>query len=91
MALAQLAITIYLTADVGSRASAGTLGIAILIAIATLELAVMIAFSRIGRNRDPATTIRTTTAPAGGATGRARRRRTRPCPGRSSSASSPTT
>ena len=53
MALAQLAITIYLTADVGPRASAGTLGIAILIAIATLELAVMIAFSRIGRGRDP--------------------------------------
>ena len=53
MALAQLALTIYLAADVGPRASAGTVGIVILVAIATLELAVMIAFSRIGRPHDP--------------------------------------
>ena len=36
-----------------ARASAGTVGIVILVAIATLELAVMIAFSRIGRSRRP--------------------------------------
>jgi hypothetical protein len=53
MALCQLALTIYLTAETAPRASAGTAGIAILVAIATLELAVMIAFSRIGRSHDP--------------------------------------
>jgi hypothetical protein len=49
MALAELALTIYLTADV-ERPAAGAVGIAVLVAIATLELAVMIAFSRIGRS-----------------------------------------
>ena len=53
MAVCQLALTIYLAADASPRASAGTVGIAILVAIATLELAVMIAFSRIGRRNDP--------------------------------------
>ena len=53
MALCQLALTIYLAADAAPRASAGAVGIGILVAIATLELAVMIAFSRIGRNHDP--------------------------------------
>jgi len=53
MAVCQLALTIYLAAEAGPRASAGTVGIAILVAIATLELAVMIAFSRIGRPYDP--------------------------------------
>jgi hypothetical protein len=53
MAVCQLALTIYLTAEAAPRASAGTLGIAILVAIATLELAVMIAVSRIGRPYDP--------------------------------------
>ena len=53
MAVCQLALTIYLAADAAPRASAGTVGIVILVAIATLELAVMIAFSRIGRDHDP--------------------------------------
>jgi hypothetical protein len=53
MAVCQLALTIYLAAEAEPRASAGTLGIVILVAIATLELAVMIAVSRIGRPYDP--------------------------------------
>ena len=51
MALAQLALTLYLTAD--ARPSAGTLGIVVLVTMAALELAVLIAFSRIGRSYEP--------------------------------------
>ena len=49
MVLAQLALTIYLAADV-ERPAAGAVGIVVLVAIATLEIAVMIAFARIGRS-----------------------------------------
>ena len=49
MVLAQLALTIYLAADV-ERPAAGAVGIVVLVAIATLEIGVMIAFSRIGRS-----------------------------------------
>ena len=49
MVLAQLALTIYLAADV-ERPAAGAVGIIVLVAIATLEIAVMVAFARIGRS-----------------------------------------
>ena len=49
MGLAQLVLTIQLTVE-SERPSAGTIGILVLILIAALELAVLIAFARMGRS-----------------------------------------